>query len=272
VTLHASYPGGKGASGVAQTIINQQPPHDVYIEPFLGGGAVMRAKRPAKFNCGIDLDPGPIAKFRELSWPGFVFLHADSLLALDPEFASFPEGRTLIYADPPYPLSSRRRNRRLYRCELTDQEHRNLLALLVRQSARHFVQISSYWNPLYAEMLEGWRLVRFMANTRGGLMEECLWMNYPEPQLLHDYRYLGSDYRERERIKRKTARWSARIAALPQLERVALLSAMQASSGENGAAGSRVENADVRRPEPAAPAMPAVTDRLPLDQTGGSVQ
>jgi hypothetical protein len=30
-----SYPGGKGGSGVYQTIINQQPPHEVYIEPFL---------------------------------------------------------------------------------------------------------------------------------------------------------------------------------------------------------------------------------------------
>ena len=29
-----SYVGGKGAAGVAQTIINQQPPHMFYIEPF----------------------------------------------------------------------------------------------------------------------------------------------------------------------------------------------------------------------------------------------
>ena len=29
-----TYPGGKGGAGVLQTIINQQPPHEVYIEPF----------------------------------------------------------------------------------------------------------------------------------------------------------------------------------------------------------------------------------------------
>ena len=39
------YPGGKGGAGVYQTIINGMPRHEVYVEPFLGGGAVMAAKR-----------------------------------------------------------------------------------------------------------------------------------------------------------------------------------------------------------------------------------
>ena len=52
-----AYPGGKNGSGVYQTIINLMPPHEVYIEPFLGAGAVMRLKRPAARNIGIDLDP-----------------------------------------------------------------------------------------------------------------------------------------------------------------------------------------------------------------------
>jgi DNA adenine methylase len=36
------YPGGKGGAGVYQTIINGMPRHEVYVEPFLGGGAVGR--------------------------------------------------------------------------------------------------------------------------------------------------------------------------------------------------------------------------------------
>ena len=35
-------------------------------------------------------------------------------------------------------------------------------------------------------------------------MTEYLWCNYPAPMALHDYRYLGKDFRERERIKRMT--------------------------------------------------------------------
>lgn len=51
------YPGGKAGAGVFHRIINLMPPHQVYIEPFLGDAAVMRAKRPAALNIGLDLDP-----------------------------------------------------------------------------------------------------------------------------------------------------------------------------------------------------------------------
>ncbi|WP_179953901.1 hypothetical protein [Denitrobaculum tricleocarpae] len=49
-----NYPRGKAGNGVYHTIINQMPPHDTYIEPFVGGG-VLRIKRPAKANIAIDL-------------------------------------------------------------------------------------------------------------------------------------------------------------------------------------------------------------------------
>ncbi|WP_203415563.1 hypothetical protein [Candidatus Scalindua japonica] len=51
-------------------------------------------------------------------------------------------------------------------------------------------------------------------------------MNYNIPVEVHEYRYLGNNFRERERIKRKTQRWTARLQSMPILERQALLSAM----------------------------------------------
>ena len=51
------YPGGKARAGVYQLIINQIPPHRFYIEPFLGGGAIMQMIRPAAVSIGIDKDP-----------------------------------------------------------------------------------------------------------------------------------------------------------------------------------------------------------------------
>ena len=57
-----AYPGAKNGAGVFQTIINQIPPHEVYIEPYLGGGAIMRAKLAAPIaNIGVDRSPKAIA-------------------------------------------------------------------------------------------------------------------------------------------------------------------------------------------------------------------
>jgi hypothetical protein len=78
-----------------------------------------------------------------------------------------------------------------------------------------------------APRLEGWRTHTFQAMTRRGPATEWLWTNYPEPTALHDYRFLGDNYRERERIKRKIGRWTARLWGMDLLERRALLAALQ---------------------------------------------
>ena len=41
-----------------------------------------------------------------------------------------------------------------------------------------------------------------------------------------DYRYLGKDFRERERLKRMKARWVKRLEKMPLLQRQALLAAL----------------------------------------------
>jgi hypothetical protein len=245
------YPGGKGGAGIAQLIINQQPPHVHYIEPFLGGGAVMRAKRPAFRNTAIDLDPRPIAAFSpSAAASNFSTMVDDGVQWL------IDHGRelridALVYCDPPYLMETRRSQRRIYREEFTDDDHWRLLRVL--RELRCMVQLSGYWSKLYAKRLSDWRVIRFQNSTRRGPREECLWMNYPEPTALHDWRFLGDDFRERERIKRKTARWTARIAALPLLERTSLLSAMASSLAGRGEGISRaavIGVSDERIPQP----------------------
>src|SRR5262245_12409680 len=49
-----AWPGGKDGAGVYQRLINQIPPHDLFISPFLGDCAVMRRKLPAAASIGID--------------------------------------------------------------------------------------------------------------------------------------------------------------------------------------------------------------------------
>jgi DNA adenine methylase len=55
----------------------------------------------------------------------------------------------LIYADPPYPMSTRTAN--IYAHEMTDEEHLELLDLLEQHPGP--VLLSSYENEIYSERL-----------------------------------------------------------------------------------------------------------------------
>lgn len=241
------YPGGKEAEGTAQTIINQQPPHDTYIEPFAGHAAIARWKRPALNTTLIDRDPAVVAWLAEHTNGNLQLLTADALEWLPAQRFS---ARTLIYCDPPYLLRSRVDHRARYRCELTTEDHERLLSILTQLPC--MVQISAYADPLYSSYLRNWRHMTFQSTTRRGLATEHLWMSYPEPRALHTYEHLGANYRERERIKRKVTRWTARLAALPRLERLALYSAIEETINNPDAAapplGSRESNPRAQRP------------------------
>ncbi len=257
-----SYPGGKNGAGVYQKIINLMPPHDRYFEPFLGGGAILRLKRPAMENIACDLvgsqvlaveyslresgvAAGDIARDdggRRRRSPNSARRDRQSSIAYRLfrgcaleflESSTFTE-KDLIYCDPPY-LMETRSGKRLYEHEMDAVQHRRLLRCLLETPA--LVMVSGYWSSLYAEMLEGWNSIHFEAMTRGGrTATEWLWFNFPPPIELHDYRYLGEGFRERERIKRKKLRWTDRLRRMPTLERQALLSAIAetAGSGESG--------------------------------------
>jgi len=219
-----NYDGGKGQDGVFQRIINEIPPHDTYIEAFLGGGAVMRWKRPARISHGVELNPEIIEEWKRVEFPS-LRLHCGDAVRFLSRFAW--SGSEVVYCDPPYLAETRSYKGKLYRYEMmTEEEHLELLRVIKRIPAR--VIISGYWSHLYAEELKGWRTVSFQAVTRSGeVATECLWMNYSPPLELHDYRYLGANYRERERIKRKRQRWERKLRGMSSLEAHAIAAAIE---------------------------------------------
>jgi site-specific DNA-adenine methylase len=215
------YPGGKGASGVHQTIINNIPPHETYIETHLGGGNILERKRPASRNIGVDIDADVIETWQARHWPGLELHCRDAGEFLDGfDFV----GREFVYADPPYVMESRKTGR-MYRHEYDDQDHERLLDRLVKLPCA--VMVSGYHSTLYRARLNGWRTIRFNAMTRGGVAIEQIWMNYDPPEALHDLRFLGENFRQRERIKRKKLRWAARLAKLDPLERAAIMECLR---------------------------------------------
>ena len=88
--------------------------------------------------------------------------------------------------------------------------------------------ISTYQNALYFCHLKDWNRITFNSTTRNGSREEVLYMNYTnEDGILHDYRFLGDSFRERERIQRKINRWVSRLEQLPAKERNAILTSLK---------------------------------------------
>lgn len=85
-----------------------------------------------------------------------------------------------IYADPPYLHSTRKNN--LYKHEMTDDEHIELLEALVKHPGQ--VMISGYDSELYNYYLKEWRKVSKNTLAEGGLKRtEVLWMNYNDAQM-----------------------------------------------------------------------------------------
>jgi site-specific DNA-adenine methylase len=229
----AGYFGSKTASGAFQAIVSQMPPHDTYIETHLGSGAVMRGKPPAARSIGLDLDPRPIDAFarmqKEGRAPSEVILFdqidaVDFLTSLD--FSKL--GRVLIYADPPYVLSTRTSTKR-YRCDYDDRDHQRLIGCLRTLPAA--VILSGYPSALYAELLGDWRTLQFQVMTRGGPRTEQLWMNFAE-DLAHWASCAGNNFTDRQRIKRKAARWATNYRRLSAGERLAVLAALLAEHGD----------------------------------------
>lgn len=80
-----------------------------------------------------------------------------------------------IYADPPYLTGTRKSN--LYKHEMSDKDHEELLLLLLDHPGK--VIISGYENDMYNNFLKGWHKEhkRTQAET-GTIRVETIWMNY----------------------------------------------------------------------------------------------
>ena len=160
-----TYYGGKNK--VYQTIINQIPPHNTYIELCLGSGAVMRHKKPAINNIGVDPDGSIIDRF---VCPGHMEFYNQSCFNFLDDYNALDPIATFIYADPPYLFETRFNQRQQYNFEFTRDDHIRLLGIL--RNVESMVCISGYDSSLYNQMLSGWRKVIYYQYDRQGRKRE----------------------------------------------------------------------------------------------------
>ena len=82
---------------------------------------------------------------------------------------------TIFYIDPPYPMATRS-YRKVYRHEMSDEQHTKLAAAL--HDIKGMALISGYPCELYDELYNDWHVVSRQAAADGGAQrEEIIWMN-----------------------------------------------------------------------------------------------
>lgn len=131
---------------------------------------------------------------------------------------------SVFYFDPPYLISTRTTKRKVFRYEWTENDHRYFIEVV--KNVGSFALISHYPSNLYDNCLSDWRTHDFTVQSRGGQRHERVYMNFDQPKILQDFRYIGKDYIDRQRIKRKIERHLAKLKSLAGAERVAVLSAV----------------------------------------------
>ena len=84
----------------------------------------------------------------------------------------------LIYADPPYVLSTR--HGKQYRCEMDDRQQEELLDVLLDHEGP--VLLSGYDSRLYNDRLRGWIRQEMESRSQvNSIKKEILWMNFDPP-------------------------------------------------------------------------------------------
>lgn len=106
-----------------------------------------------------------------------VYLESDDALRVIERYDG-PD--TLFYIDPPYLVSTRRTSHG-YAFDLSEQDHRDLAAVL--HSIQGMAMVSGYASSLYDELYRDWHMVSREALTdKAGHVREYLWMNFDPHQ------------------------------------------------------------------------------------------
>lgn len=214
-----NYRGNKNIPGIYQWIINRIPPHKHFYEVFAGSAAIANRIESAAAtylnDCNAGVTDALNCSFQKMAT--ITNMPAVQLLT-----TLLPGSKDIfVYCDPPYMLSTRGSQRRIYEYEMSDNDHKEFLSVV--RTAKFNCMISHYECNLYNEMLQGWSKEYKAVSYHGKSVNECIYYNYYKPNALQSYQYVGSDCWDRQRVTRKIERLIKKLKGLPELERNAVI-------------------------------------------------
>ena len=227
----SGYFGSKFGSGVYQKIINLMPIHDIYIEGFLGSGAILKIKKPAKINYGFEINSDIIPKFfpmaagihkNDVKGSDVIVFNLDFIKWLQVSSPFFQMSaalglKVLLYLDPPYLIKTRKNPIKVYKNELSESDHVALLSELLKLDC--YVMISCYDNEIYRLMLQSFHNISYNVKLRSGSCIEYLYYNFSDNIPKNEYTFLGNNFRERAKNKSRIQRTVAKFLKMNPGER-----------------------------------------------------
>jgi DNA adenine methylase len=97
----------------------------------------------------------------------------------------YNRNEVLMYLDPPYILSTRK-NKKIYKHEMADEDHIELCELIKNSSAK--IVLSGYANNIYETHLSGFRRTEVQSyDEKGNKRIEILWTNFCTTGSLFDF-------------------------------------------------------------------------------------
>ena len=237
--LNIRYLGRKGSSGMYQFIINKMPKHDIFIDCFMGTGYISSIKKPAEKNYGIEISKNLCSKLSMFAGD-FDIICGDVLVELPIllDISMSADIDICIYLDPPYLPETRSSFKTCkYDYEFSYGQHIQLLSMLEQISKQYsnvYILLSGYKSDLYMSMLANWYYFETNAMSRGGSRVESLWCNFdPDKLKKHQYDYVGHNFTDRQRIKRKSKRWIDNLKKMPVDERNYILESIKSTFFED---------------------------------------
>lgn len=216
------YTGNKGSYGSYQNIINEFPVHTDFISGFAGSGSVEKRKKLAPGqNIVFELSGKVIEKFWQNNQYGYTVHFSDFLAWYASQKKELCGPHRLIFCDPPYLHSTRSSGKDHYEHEWDEQTHKTFLQMASR--AKDNFCICHPKCKLYDKYLQDWRVKQWRVMTHTGPGTETLYMNYAKPRELHQYNYLGDNFTDRQRNKRRRDTLQKRLQQLTPEQRIAEL-------------------------------------------------
>lgn len=225
-----TYFGGKSGAGTYQTIINHIPPHRIFMSLFAGNCGIFKNIRRAEYSVINDIDSSVSNAWSNIH-DDILVLQKDAIDFLKTDIFNIEYKKQwkhiFIFLDPPYLMATRKRQNKIYNFEFSEDQHIALLDCVLSLPPGINIMISHYPCPLYDDKLKNWQKVSFQSSTRHGSATENIYFNYSLNGELHDYSYIGQNFRHREKYKRIKDNFFLKLNKMEPLLRNALLQEYQ---------------------------------------------